>query len=484
MQRLSFILIALLAAGAGFFARAWVAPHLDDHAEEEHHDEHDDHEEEPHVPLTKEAFDTLRLVLEPAAVADFVKTSNLPAEVVEYPGVSAYKLAAPVTGVVTAIATQPGATVNPGDALFELQITDERVLDAQLQLLEALTRIEIVDDELRRLEPLAASGAVRGKQRLDYEYERRELQTTIALRRSELEARGLTGDQVDQLIRTKELLRTVVVRTPLRRNRLSGPQAAWNPEQVQAVAWEEDASGVDFSSENLLVQPGQTVQRGEALCDLASHGRLYLRGLAYEGDLASIVGLAKSGETISAEFGHSMTSHHGTSRLVQGLRVRYVANHVDPETQSYEFYLPLTNEVLSETTDGAGFQYRTWRFSVGQRAHVLLPTERIDGQIPLPIDAVAIDGPNAIVFRKMAPHEHAKPSTAEEIEVFFEREEPYVELEPVPVTLLYRDNRNAVVAAGGALQQGDPIAKNAAYQLFLAMQATTEGGGHHHDHDH
>lgn len=490
MHRLSLIALALVAGAAGFLIRGWATPfvgawagtHRDDHegaphADGEHGDEHDHgDEEEPHVPLSREAFDSLALRLEPASIAPFVKTSMLPAEVVEYPGVSASKLAAPVTGVVVAIATQPGAAVAPGDALFELRITDERVLDAQLRLLESLTRLEIVEEELRRLEPLAASGAVRGRERRDFEYEGRELRTAIDLRRGELAARGLTDGQVDRLIETKELLRTVVVRTPLRRDTVDGSQADGRGAPVRPVAWEDPAAPLEFTAENILVQPGETVERGEALCDLASHARLYLRALAYEADLPRIIELARDGAPLAAEFGHSLETHRSSASLVEGLRVRYVANHVDPTTQSYPFFLPLDNQVLNESSDEAGFRYRTWRFSVGQRGHVLAPTRSIEGHIPLPIDAVAVEGLEAFVF---CPHAHGGAPHDHDHE-----EEAFIELEPVPVTLLYRDNRHAVVASGGQLREGDRVAMNAAHQLLMALRAESEGGGQHHHHDH
>lgn len=511
MNRSLAIALILLAAFGGFFGRGWTElghdDHNDHHAAEDGHDDHDDdhgdeheehdeHEEEPHVALTEEAFKTLRLKLGQVAVADFQRTTSIPAEVAEFPGVSAYKLAAPVHGVVTAVAAEPGASVAPGDALFEVQITDERVLDAQLQLLEALTRLEIVNEELDRLQPLAASGAVSGRQRRDLDYERRELETTIRLRRDELIVRGLPDEQVNELIDSQRLLRSVVVRVPPRSRALAQAVDNLDAPAVRTVAWQEEVAEDDFSIESLLVQPGQTVERGEALCDLASHARLYLRVKAFERDVPLLAGLAESGAPLSAEFGHSLESHGPTSSVVSDLRVRYVANHVEPGSQSYACFVPLQNELLHESTGPTGRRYRTWRFSVGQRAHLLLPTDQIAGHIPLPAEAVAIEGPNAFVFR---PHEHDEDEDhhddhddeqhaeddheeGHEDDDHHDHEEAFLEVEPVPVTVLHRDNRTVVVATGGELQPGDEIAMNAAYQLHLALDAGEDGGGHHHHH--
>lgn len=492
MPRSLWIALVVLASVAGFLVRGWFPLPGDHHDEVAHEEDHDDHEEHGlHVDLSEAAVQTIGLELGPARVADFTRTTAIPAEVVEFPGVSAHKLAAPVRGVIGAVAAEPGASVEPGDALFSIQITDEQVIEAQLRLIEALTRLAIVDEELERLRPLAASGAVAGRQRRDLEYERRELQTTIRLRRDELVARGLPDSQVESLIESGRLLESIVVRAPDRRDTLAPPESelsenARAARAVQTVAWRESAPAEDFSVETLLVEPGQTVDRGQALCDIASHATLYLRVQAFERDLPLLARLAESGELISAEFGHSLATHGPTSSIVEGLRVRYVANHVDPESQAYACYIPLRNEVLNESTGPSGRRYRTWRFSVGQRAHLLLPTTQIEGGIPLPADAVAISGPTAYVFR---PHEeeghvHAHDGHHQHDE-HDDHEEPYLELEPVEVVVLHQDPRNVVVAADGELAPGDTIAMNNAYQLRIAMDAAASGGGgheHHHDH--
>lgn len=496
MNRPLAVALILSALIAGFLVRGWVAASaLERHSEQEH-DEHE-HDEEPHVDLSKEAFETLRLRLEPVQIAAFEKTITLPAEVAEFPGVSASKLAAPVDGVVTAIAAEPGATTAAGEALFEIQITDERVLDAQLQLLESLTRLQIVQEELDRLRPLAASGAVSGRQRRDLDYEGRELETTIRLRRDELIVRGLPEDQVDALVDQKQMIKRLLVRVPNRSSSLAGDTRSDSSRSiVKAVAWKEAGVVDDFSIESLLVQPGQTVKRGEALCDLASHARLYLRVQAFERDVPLLAKLSESGTPVSAEFGHSLESHGPTSTVVPGLQVRYVANHVETDSQAYACYIPLANELLNESTGPTGRRYRTWRFSVGQRAHVLLPIEQIMGQIPLPVGAVAIEGADAFVFVPHEEHDHEDADESHEEDEqddhdshddhdHEEEHEAFVTLEPLPVTVLYRDARTVVVAADGELKPGDTIAMNAAYQLRLAVQAEAEGGGGHgHDHGH
>ena len=59
-----------------------------------------------------------------------------------------------------------------------------------------------------------------------------------------------------------------------------------------------------------------------------------------------------------------------------------------------------------------------------------------------------------------------------------------IELEPVPVRMLYRDDRAVVLADDGQLSPNMRIAMNNAQALYLAMKMNSGGGGHHHDHEH
>ena len=480
MNRSALIVVIAAAAVSGFIVRGWIHPASPQESEVSAQEASLEHEEEPpHVPLSQEAFDTLGLRLGSVQAGEYQQTTRVPAEVVEFPGLSAYKLAAPLDGVVSEISAHQGASVSPGEKLFEIRLTDELVLNAQLRLVESLTRLEIVQAELDRLQPLTETGVVRGRQRLDLEYELRQLETSVSIRRDELLVRGLTEDQIDYLIESKRLLRNVTVSVPTRVSEaFKGANKRSQSASVWPITWEHDEVDLDFSIEKLSVEPGQNVERGESLCDLASHTQLYLRGHAFESDLPFLLDIAGRNATLSAEFGHSMIDHGPTSELVQNLSLRYVANHLDPDSKSYSFYLPLKNELLHESIDEAGRRYRTWKYSVGQGAHVLLPTKQINDGLPLPLEAVAIEGPNAYVFVPIEEHDESEES------IDSDHEEVFIELGPVPVTLLYRDNRTAVVASDGQLRQGDRIVKNGAYQLLLALKAEAQGGGHGHHHDH
>jgi multidrug efflux pump subunit AcrA (membrane-fusion protein) len=488
---------ALRPQVASWTGAASAAAH-DDHAAEDGDDHHEDHaEHEDHIALTAEGVANLRLELAEVKLSDHQRSVRIPAEVVELPGVSEGQVAAPVAGVVTEVLAVPGVCVEPGDLLFRMRVTDERLVDAQLQLLESLTRLEIVEAELERLAPYAESGAVAGRKRIDLEYERRELVSRIDLKTQELLGRGLPPEQVDRVRTTGKLADTIEVRMPPREGVADfEPQTAVAPAAFEADAEPAAADGAsEMTVEELFVNPGQSVARGAALCDLAHHRTLFLRASAFEADMGAISAAAAADARVTAQF--SEGDYHSDTPSESDLPIRFVANHVDPQTQTYEVYVTLPNDSLHSTRDALGRTYRTWRYKVGQRAHVVVPTETVPGQIVLPAAAVATDGPLAYVFREHVeppvPHLHddhgnhvdADGDPLDEHAAEHGSSETIVlEVEPVPVVVVERQAKQVVIAPGGELKPGDRVAMTSAYQLFLAWKAQAEGGGGHHHHDH
>ncbi|MGL4513396.1 MAG: efflux RND transporter periplasmic adaptor subunit [Lacipirellulaceae bacterium] len=525
--------VILLAVAAGFAGRPLVDAFRTeqqesnhghdhdghaDHDASDHQDDHDhdhdgnadhdaaDHakgaasEHDDHVPLTTEAVANLRLELADVTLRDYQRSVRIPAEVVELPGVSEGQVAAPVEGVVTEVIAVPGVSVEPGDVLFRMRVTDERLVDAQLQLLEAITRREIVEAELERLAPYAETGAVAGRKRIDLEYELRELSSRVDLKTQELLGRGLPQEQVDRVRATRKLADTVEVRLPPR----EGIALNELRSGVEPAAFEADADGgadggsgsSEMTVEELFVNPGQSVARGDALCDLAHHRTLFLRGSAFEGDMEAISAAAAADARVAAQFNEG--DYHNNQASEADLPIRFVANHVDPQTQTYEVYVTLPNEVLNSTRDAQGRTYRTWRYKVGQRAHVVVPTERLSGQIVLPTAAVVVDGPLAYVFREHVEpagetadepahdHDDAHDHEGSHEDAHEEEHEPIaLEVEPVPVVVVERQPKLVVLAPGGELKPGDRVAITSGYQLYLAWKAQDgAGGGTDHGHDH
>jgi hypothetical protein len=228
-----------------------------------------------------------------------------------------------------------------------------------------------------------------------------------------------------------------------------------------------------FSVEDLLVATGETLARGAPVCKIANHRLLWVCGHAFENEIDVVSRLVGQDSPVAIEFGIV-----GNGELVEGLRVQHVKGHVDETSQSFHFYVPLRNEILKTSADALGRTFSTWRYKVGQRVHVLVPTEKIRDQIVLPADAVVQEGPEAFVFRE---HVEESENTVERAD---DHDQVFIVFEPVHVTIVAREKPVIVVAPGEELAVGDRVAMSGAYQLLLALKSKQEGDGGHHHHPH
>ena len=251
---------------------------------------------------------------------------------------------------------------------------------------------------------------------------------------------------------------------------------------------------LDYTVEALGVNPGGSVKQGEELCHLAYHRQLYIRGEAFEDDLHVLQEMRAAGETLTAEFGHEPFGEHGGATIRSGLEVLYVDNHVDSETQTYLFYVPLENDPAQDVSDPGGRVFRTWTFKPGQRVHVRVPTQKSTGVMVVPLTALASAGAETYVFRKLDEEDHLadhddddhedEEDHADHDQDNHDHENHFAEFGPVPVHVPRRNGAFAVIGEGGEVSVGDEIAMNGAYELLLAWKLQTSGGGGHHHHDH
>ena len=498
MPRLAFLsagIRAILGAivltslfSAGVTAGLWLYPqtfattadvdgddHHDDHADDDHEDEHDNHEEEDHVALTKQAFENLGLRLGSPTIGDYWKSTVVPGKVVEIPGRSDLAVSTLVAGVIETVNVIPGQNIPTQSALFTIRLTDEALLTAQARYLETLTQREVAGQEITRLTPLIQSGAVSGARKRELEYEVKQLVARQATILQELRGRGMPEDQIKQLSRDRRLASTLSV---------------FAPKFVQDTG--ETSSG--YSVETLLVHPGKSISRGDSLCTVAYHRKLYIEGTAFESDLPTLERIAEKKWKITAETTHGADDESDTSSML--LELLRVDNHIDEATQTVRFFVELPNTVTQTLTED-GRQFEQWRFRPGQRLHLRLPVEQWPDQITLPNDAVVVDGPNVFVFAEHhheADHGHddyghddyGHDDHGHDEHGHDEHDhDVFIELEPIPVRLLHRDDKTVVIANDGQLHDGEKIALNNAYKLYLAMKMQAGGGGgHHHHHDH
>ncbi len=509
---LTGIFAAGVATGLKFYpeVRAQLGgdeTHVDDHAHADDHahgnadhdhglaatDDHDHADEEPHVALSKQAFENLHLQLGHVTRGDYTKSVLVPARVVEIPGSSDLSVSSPVTGVVEQVDVMPGQSLIANRQMFVIRLTDESLVSCQSKLLDTLIREEVAQQEVNRLAPLIKSGALSGTKKRELQYELKQLAAQRNALVQELRARGLPSELIQNVIRQRKLATTLEVFPP-----------SFVTDQLPQTKSDSDNQPTGYAVEELTVHPGKSVVRGQQLCSVAYHARLYIEGTAFENDLPILRQVAAQGWQVTAELPNGYESDHESS-LHQSFPILRIDNHVDEATQTVRFFIELPNQV-TETRHDHQHTFEQWRFRPGQRLHLRLPAEQWSDQLTLPPESVVVDGPNVVVFVQHEHDEHGHDDHDHDHEHEHEHEhdhdhdhddhddhdhdehehDVFIELEPVPVTLLHRDDRTVVIADNGQLNPDDTIALNSAYKLYLAMKMQSGGGGghSHHDHDH
>lgn len=441
-------------------------PAAEVHADEQTGEDHTDH---VHVELSKPAQKSLGLKRQALTPTSYVARTSIPCSVVERPAISDLHVVTVFEGIIEEIHAVPGQAIRESDLLFRIRLTGDALASAQAAFLDAVQQLDIQDREITRLEQAAEGGGLARKDLLQQQYERSRIAAQQETRHQELIIRGLTDEQIKEIVKTRKLIRTVdiVVPTGL----------------VDHSATTKSSDPWLYTIEELLVTPGLLVRPGDPLCNLAYHSALYLEGMAFERDVDAVTALLKNQTAMEAELGQGRHPIELTD-----LQIVHLSNHVDPQSQGYRFYLELDNQVVQENITAEGRRFRSWQFKPGQRGHIFLPQNVFEKIYKVPADAVVNDGLENIVFRYEAAHnhdDHADDHVEETHEDHSQHEEQSAVdvFEPVNVEVIYKDRRYAVIARGGELLDGNVIAANAAYQLLLETKSG-DGGGHDHGHDH
>lgn len=399
------------------------------------HEEHDDeHGDDNSVTLSKAALKNIRYQPFTIALGEYQRTISMPGMVIERPGKSQVRVSAPLTGIVTKSYVHEGEAIPEGAPLFDLRLTHEDLVIAQSDFLTTVDALDIVQAEIKRLEAIT-EGVIAGKRILEQKYERQKLEAKLQAQRQALRLHGLGEDQIDEILKTRYLIQIQTIRAPER----GDPDE--HPYHVQSID----------------VQLGQQVTAGDTLCVLADHCELYIKGTAFEADTPTLREALESGTPVSADILVSTKRE----QAVDGLKLLYLADQVDRESRAQQFYVKLTNEIVSDRREGDQ-RFLQWRFRPGQRVELSLPVEKWSDRIVVPAAAVVTDGAESYVYRQGGDS--------------FER---------VPVHVEHRDNKSAVIKNDGAVFPGDVIAGNGTFQIHLALK--NKGGGAidpHAGHDH
>ena len=373
-------------------------------------------------------------------LGDFERTMTLPGIIIEQSGRSQIHVTSPLTGIVSEIRIVPGEAVEPDSTMFRIRLTHEDVVTAQRDYLLTVENLAVVDRELARLEGLG-EGVIAGKRVLEQKYEKQKLEASLLASGQALLMHGLSTEQVAEIRKTRKLLQSITVRAPDHNHEAGG-------------------CGGDhlFHVQQIAVSPGEQVEAGRELCVLADHCELMIEGRAFEDDAASLRIAMKDGWDVKA----TLLGGKGKSEQIDGLKLMYLADKIDPDTRAFHFYLRLPNQIVLDQVSPTGHRFLEWHYKPGQRLELAVPVERWTDRIVLPVDSVVEEGAEMYVYRQNG-------ST-------FER---------VPIHVEYRDRKSVVVAKDGALFPGDVVAGRGAYQIHLALKNKSGGAidphaGHNH----
>lgn len=461
----------------GFFVAAAVATqdrwrpflsHSGPASESNHSSEHDHHQHaEPpkSLVLSDGAKASLGLELAPIVLQEYWRSVPIPAEVMEEPGHCEQGISSAVHGVVTKIYAFHGQTVHVGDPLFDVRPTSELLAATQSSLLKAQQELELVQKEIDRITPLVEKKDIPATRLIEKQNEYNRHETQRHLMMQELLVRGLSADQIDEIVRTKTLIRQLTIRAPRQtpseqtNEENAVPDIHKDVETAAATLASDHEHGSTYTVEEMFAHIGKLVQPGDELCRLARHSQLLIAGRAFERENVLVTRAIEKNWPVKAIF----ESTDESPMIREGLSILYSDNVIESDSRTIRFYIRLPNELLRDLPAPNGVAYRSWRFKPGQRLRVLLPVEHLEKQIVLPAEAIAKEGSETFVFRANGK-----------------------KLERVPVRLRHLDSRDAVVEKTGTLVAGDVVARNQAYQLELALKNSqgSQGGHDHHGHDH
>ncbi|MEX0715630.1 MAG: efflux RND transporter periplasmic adaptor subunit [Planctomycetaceae bacterium] len=443
------------------------------------HDEHDGHDHGDHghahdeaswLDLSPAAMRNIGLTpeyLQPVKLTTYAKSITVPALVVERPGRTHIQVATPLTGVVTHVHSVTGEAIEPGTLLFRLRLTHEDLVVAQTELLRLLGELDVELREITRLKGITESGAVAGRVLLEKEYARDRLQAQLSAQREALRLHGLSAEQVERIANDRRLLRDLEIyapmpdthdedefrltERPIRPTSFSAQEGDPPPTPAHAVR-------TPLILRNLRVHAGQSVRAGETLCTLSDYEELFIEGLAFEQDAASIAQAATRNWTVTAVFDRPGDE----TEIVEALRIVRLDHEIDSESRTLRFYVLLPNTIEDRTIGPDANRFVSWRFRPGQRLRLRVPVEEWPNQIVLPVEAVASEGAESYIFQQNGDH--------------FDR---------IAVHVLHRDQEFAVIAIDGAVFSGDVVALRGAHQMQMALRNKAGGAvdphaGHNH----
>ncbi len=402
------------------------------------------------LELGAQARKNLRLVAKSMRPTDYWRTITIPGAVADRPGVSDRGVTSPAVGTVAAIHVYPGDTVRPGEGLVTVQVFSEYLQSTQTQLFKASQEIALLQKDIDRLSTVANSGGIAGARLIELQNNVRRQETLIQAAKQELLNRGLSPAEVNQVV-DGNFVSAIDVVAPPPRNIEATPQPGNRPTVTQAsfIVADDTNESLAYEVQSLAVELGQTVQAGQLIADLANHQHLYVVGHAFKREAGYLERAAQESRSIEIEFADDSTELWPSPD--QAFQIRHLSNSIDPESRTFDFFVPLENQ--SRTYEKGGETFLVWRYRPGQRVRIHVPVEKLENVFVLPSEAVAREGPEAYVYRQNG-------------DLFNQ----------ISVNILHEDRRHVVIAGDGSITPGTYIAQNAGASLRRVLKSQSASG--------
>ncbi len=438
-QAIAWIAVIVGIGSAAWLTRSQWQPMLSQTAKNEPSEE--DHSPAPPVEerntleLSQQARANLDLKSKAVKVQDYWRKIQIPGTIVDRPGVTDRGITSPLEGVVTQVHAFEGDMVRPGDKLFSLRLVSEPLQQAQSELYKAIRETEIVKQEKERVSRLINSGIVPGKRMIELNQKVSRQAALIDAHQQDLTARGLNADQISQ-IKQGNFLSEIEIKAPAIEDSPGG-----NPKA---------ATDGFFEVQQLKVDLGHQVEAGSVLAILANHESLFIKGHAFKKEASKLARAAESDWPIDINFMDDVPEDW--EAITQRFQIRHLSNTTDPDSRTFDFFVPLTNQ--PRTYEREGRLFVVWRFRPGQRVRIEIPVEEMKDVIVVPATAVFQKGPDAWVFQQNGD--------------LFNR---------ISVSVLHQDRSNVVLANDGSVSPGFFLAQGSAAALNRILKAQSSSGG-------
>ncbi|EMI17601.1 MchE protein [Rhodopirellula maiorica SM1] len=403
------------------------------------------------LEISAQARKNLGLVSKPARPQTYWRSVTIPGVVADRPGVSDRGVTSPAVGIVTAIHAFPGDTLRPGNALFTLRLFSEYLQNTQTQLFKANQETSIIQAEMERLAGAASVGAVSQGKIIELRANLTRQRAIIQSSRQDLLTRGLLPEQIDQVQRQGEFVSTIEVTAPppLTQQSEEGNRSNNAVHQASLVTDSVAANDVAYEVQELNVEMGQQVQAGQLLAKLSNHQSLYVIGHAFKREASFLEQAAAANRAVQIEFAEDNAADWPV--IEQTFVIRHLSNTIDPESRTFDFFVPLSNQ--SHAYEKSGNTFLVWRYRPGQRARIRVPVEQFENVFVLPAEAVVREGPEAYVFRQNG-------------DLF----------KQLPVHVLHEDRLSIVIANDGSILPGSYLAQSSAASLNRVLKSQSTSG--------